>query len=108
MKFVTALSSSNDAIKESRAKMIADETAIEVDELVNRVKKEKMLLDNEIVKLTDLAPDNTYSLRPGGVDFKASKWVEKLYQTKLDLELKTIELNVAQSIKKEWFTEEAK
>jgi len=105
-KFVTMLSASNQDIKSSRAEMIAEETIIEVNQFVSTLKKEKMLLKNKIVKLTDLAPDNTYSLRPGGKDFNATKWVQELHQTKMDLKLKEIELTEAESILTEWFTEE--
>lgn len=105
-KFVTMLSASNQDIKSSRAEMIAEETVIEVNQFVSILKKEKMLLKNKIVKLTDLAPDNTYSLRPGGKDFNPTKWVQELHQTKMDLKLKEIELAEAESILTEWFSEE--
>ncbi len=105
-KFVSTLSSSNQEIKEARAQMIGDETVLEVTQFVNGLKKERMLLKNKIVKLTDLAPDNSYSLRPGGKDFNAAKWVQELHQTKMDLKLKEIELAEAESILNEWFTEE--
>ena len=65
-KFVETLSASNQTIKEARAEMIAEETVIEVQQFVSNLKKEKLQLKNKITKLTDLAPDNSYSLRPGG------------------------------------------
>ena len=102
-KFAETLTSSNETIKESRAQMLADETVLEVEALVSSLKKEKLQLKNKIVKLTDLAPDNTYSLRPGGADFDAFQWVAELYQTGLDLKLKEIELAEAKAILKEWF-----
>jgi hypothetical protein len=106
-KFAKMIASSNDSIKEQRAEMLAEEAVLEVDQLVNGLKKERNKLRNEITKLTDLAPDNSYSLRPGGKDFDAAQWVSKLHQAKLDLKLKEIELTEAESIKTEWFGEEA-
>jgi hypothetical protein len=53
-----------------------------------------------------LAPDNTYSLRPGSKDFDASRWMNELHDTKMEIKLKAIELEVANEIKNEWFVSE--
>lgn len=105
-KFVKTLSASNQEIKEARAEMIAEETVIEVQQFVSNLKKEKLQLKNKITKLTDLAPDNSYSLRPGGKDFDAAKWVKELHQAKMDLKLKEIALAEAEGIMNEWFEDE--
>jgi len=105
-KFVKTLSASNQEIKEARAEMIAEETVIEVQQFVSNLKKEKLQLRNKITKLTDLAPDNSYSLRPGGKDFNAAKWVQELHQAKMDLKLKDIALAEAEAIMDEWFKDE--
>jgi len=105
-KFVETLSASNQEIKEARAEMIAEETVIEVQQFVSNLKKEKLQLRNKITKLTDLAPDNSYSLRPGGKDFNAAKWVQELHQAKMDLKLKDIALAEAEAIMDEWFKDE--
>lgn len=107
-KFANILSASNDKIKEARAEMISEETVIEVEQFVSNLKKETLQLKNKIVKLTDLAPDNSYSLRPGGKDFDAAQWVKELHKAKMDLKLKTIALVEANSIMTEWFTDDAK
>lgn len=102
-KFVEKLAASGDSIKKDRAEMLAEETVIEVQQFVSGLKKDKLKLKNKINKLTDLAPDNTYSLRPGGADFNAEKWVKELHQAKMDLKLKEISLAEAESIMNEWF-----
>lgn len=107
MKFVQNLAMSNKGIKQQRAEMLADTTILEVDSLISGLKREVNQLKNKIVQLTDLAPDNSYSLRPGGADYDPVKWVAELHQTKIDLSLKEIELKVAEDIKTEWFTETA-
>jgi hypothetical protein len=104
-KFAKTLSASDKSIKEARAQMLADTTILEVDAKVSGLKRELNTLKNKITQLTDLAPDNTYSLRPGGKDYNPVKWIEELHQTKMDLKLKTIELEIAEEIKKEWFDE---
>ena len=104
-KFSKTLSASDKTIKEARAQMLSDTTILEVDAKVSGLKRELNTLKNKITQLTDLAPDNTYSLRPGGKDYNPVKWIEELHQTKMDLKLKTIELEIAEEIKKEWFDE---
>jgi phytoene dehydrogenase-like protein len=105
-KFVKTLAASNDAIKETRAKMLADTTVLEVESFVQALKKEKLELQNKLANLTDLAPDNSYSLRPGSKDFNAKEWMLELHTTKMLIKLKDMELEVAQDIYNEWFGEE--
>lgn len=107
-KFVKTLSASNAEIKETRAKMLAETTVLEVESFVQGLKKEKLELYNKLANLTDLAPDNTYSLRPGSKDFDAKAWVRELHSTKMEIALKEMELEEAQSIYDEWFGDESK
>lgn len=102
-KFATTLSSSNDSIKEARAKSLADTTVLEVESFIQTLKREKNQLTNQINNLTDLAPENTYSLRPGSPNFNAAAWVKELHTTRMNLKLKAIELEEAQAIFDEWF-----
>ncbi len=106
-KFAKMLSASNADIKATRAGLIAEATSDEVDSFVAAIKKEKRGLEIKLNNMTDLAADNSYSLRPGSKDFEATKWVKELHQTKMDIKLKTIELEVAEDIRKEWFGVEA-
>jgi hypothetical protein len=107
-KFVKTLSASNAEIKEARAKMLADTTVLEVESFVQALKKEKLELQNKLANLTDLAPDNTYSLRPGSKDFDAKLWVRELHSTKMEIALKEMELEEAQAIYNEWFGSDEK
>jgi len=105
-KFKNELSASDKTIKEKRAKMLEDTTVIEVESFLQNLKREKLLLNNKLNNLTDLAPDNTYSLRPGSKDFNAGEWVKELHSTKMEIALKDVELSEAQSIYDEWFSDE--
>ena len=105
-KFVKTLSASNAEIKETRAKMLADTTVLEVESFVQVLKKEKLELQNKLANLTDLAPDNTYSLRPGATSFDPKAWVRELHTTKMEIRLKELELAEAEAIYSEWFGEE--
>lgn len=105
-KFVKTLSASNAEIKEARAKMLADTTVLEVESFVQSLKKEKLELQNKLANLTDLAPDNSYSLRPGSKEFDAKLWIRELHSTKMEIKLKEMELEEAQGIYNEWFGEQ--
>lgn len=108
-KFAQTLSSSNADIKQARAQSLSDSTVLEVESFIQNLKREKLQLANRLNNLTDLAPDNSYSLRPGSKDFKPAEWVKELHKTRMDLKLKTIELEEADAIFNEWFkVEEAK
>ncbi len=105
-KFAQMLSADNSATLGNRAKNLADAAVLEVESFISNIKKEKLQLNNKLNNLTDLAPENTYSLRPGSADFDPAKWVKELHQTRMDIALKEIELAEAQAIYDEWFAEE--
>jgi autotransporter translocation and assembly factor TamB len=107
-KFANELSASDKSIKAKRAKMLEDTTVIEVESFLQNLKREKLQLNNKLNNLTDLAPDNTYSLRPGSKEFNAGEWVKELHLTKMEIALKDIELVEAQGIYDEWFGDETK
>jgi uncharacterized protein YdcH (DUF465 family) len=102
-KFVQTLSASDASIKESRARILSEQTEIEASTMVQNLKKEKLQLQSKINQMTDLAPETTDSLRPGAKDFDAAKWIKGLHTFKMQLKLKQIELEEAEAIYAEWF-----
>lgn len=104
-KFQSKLSAGSKEVLSDRAKNLSDEVILEVETFISNLKREKIQLSNKINNLTDLGPDNTYSLRPGAKDFKASSWMKELHQSRMELKLKIVELEVAQDIYDEWFGE---
>ncbi len=106
-KFANMLSADSSATLGNRAKNLADSAVLEVESFIANLRKEKLQLNSKLNDLTDLAPENTYSLRPGSADFNPAKWVRELHQTRMDIALKEIELAEAQAIYDEWFAEEA-
>jgi hypothetical protein len=102
-KFGKMLSADSSATLGTRAKNLADSAVLEVEAFISNLKREKIKLENKINDLTDLAPENTYSLRPGGEDFDAAKWMKELHKTRMDIALKQVELEEAQAIYDEWF-----
>jgi hypothetical protein len=107
-KFANMLSADSSATLGNRAKNLADSAVLEVESFIANLRKEKLQLNSKLNDLTDLAPENTYSLRPGSADFNPAKWVRELHQTRMDIALKEIELAEAQAIYDEWFAETPK
>lgn len=106
-KFAKMLSADSSTTLGNRAKNLADSAVLEVESFIANLRKEKLQLNSKLNDLTDLAPENTYSLRPGSANFNAANWVRELHQTKMELSLKEIELAEAQAIYDEWFSEES-
>lgn len=102
-KFATQLAASDKNIKEARAGLLAKQAKRAAENKVRDLEDEVDSLETKILNLTDLAPDTTYSLRPGGKDFDAEGWVNKLHEAMLEIELKKIELAQAEAILGEWF-----
>lgn len=104
-KFVKQLTQDNKELKANRANRLAEEVATEVEALITEKKKAVHVLKAEIDDLTDLAPSNSYSLRPGKEGFNAGEWVNRLHECKMKLRIAEFELETALGIKKEWFSE---
>lgn len=102
-KFVKMLSAGSKETLTVRAQGIANESVLEVETFIQDLKREKLQLVNKYNKLTDLAPDNKYSLRPGGDDFNAKTWVKELHTIRMEIAIKEEELVEAQAIYDEWF-----
>ena len=100
------ISASNSASLIKRADDLAEEVVLELNSFINGLKREKAQLKSKMNKLTDLAPENTTSLRPGHSDFNAVNWVKELHQCRMDLALKEVQLTEAQAIYDEFFGEE--
>jgi hypothetical protein len=104
-KFVSLISADNTGIKESRAKNLGEEVKIEMETLVNNLKRDKLSMENKLARLTDLAPKNAMDLTVGGENFDAKTWVKDLQNTKIQILNKEIELKVAQETFSEWFAD---
>ena len=102
-KFEAQIAASDIKIKEARAAILMQSVKGEADDLVRSISKEIQRIKINILNLTDLAPESSMSLRPGGKDFNAKKWIKDLHEATLDLELKEMELATAEKLVKEWF-----
>ena len=107
-KFTEMLSSDNKTTLSKRASDLSEATLIEVDTFMSNLRRERLQLNTKLNNLTDLSPENTYSLRPGGDKFKPEEWMKELHQVNMDIRLKEIEMEIAKEIYAEWFGESSK
>ena len=76
-------------------------------DLIRDLEREKRALENELLNLTDLSPDNAFDLKPGGKNFKATEWVDKIQDIKVQTMNLNIQLKIAKETQTEWFTDES-
>ena len=108
-KFTSMLSASNEGIKAERARILGNQASISAGRLVTDLQDQVLILENKVYEMTDFAPETSDSLRPWQ-NFNAATCIKDLHKTRLELRLKRIELNEAETIYAEWFgeTESAK
>ena len=102
-KFIATVSASDAKIKLTRATNLGELASIETSALIQNLRREKLQLENKIANMSDLSPETTTSLRPGGEDFDAATWIKELHSATMELKLKNIELTTAEDIYNEWF-----
>jgi hypothetical protein len=107
-KFVTNLVQDAEGIKKQRADILASETSDAQTDLIKDLEKQKRELNKELMNLTDLSPENAFDLRPGGANYNAVNWVERMQTIQEDLMEIQIRLNIALATQKEWFSEDVK
>lgn len=105
-KFQKLISSNNNEALIRRAESITTGAEIAQQNLVNGLKQKKIEIELKIANLTDLAPEDTTSLRPGSKDWDAQKWVSDLQNAKQDLYMVEMQLKLAQETYDEYFKED--
>ena len=107
-KFQRNLKQSNREIKGKRADIVAEDAKIAIEDLVRREKNILRNLDKEEVSLTDIYPDSEFSLMAAQANFDAPRWIDRLFEIKLEKAVQKVKLDAALAIAEEWFTEEKK
>lgn len=103
-KFATTIAASSEDIKGQRADILEKSVKKAAKKLADKIDDEIDTLETKLLNLSDLAPETTYSLRPAnGKEFDADKWASDMFETRIQLALKKIELGEAEAILKEWF-----
>lgn len=105
-KLEKMLSADNQSVLSARAKNAMDDCKAEMDSLIANLNKKKRNHVKELTNLTDLGPENSTSLRVVDETFNAEEWIKQLHKLKLTIRLCEIEIQTAEEIKSEWFTDE--
>ena len=104
-KFMEMLTNSSEAIKSKRGGIITTATENKQLQLINTITDEINECELQLERLTDISPENTYSLRPGGDNFDPNEWVLGVHNLKIDIYEKKITLEIAMKTYEEWFGE---
>jgi hypothetical protein len=104
-KFQSLIANNGNEVLQRRAANVATTAEIAQQTLLNSLKVEKADIENRIMNLTDLAPENTDSLRPGTSNWNPTQWAEDLQKAKEDLYSISIRIKMAQETYDEYFTE---
>ena len=108
-KFLELISDNSSEALKGRAENLAKLTQLEVNSFVSELEREKLLYQNKLNKLTDLAPNTTIDLKLScGDDFDAKSWVKELHKIKMELRLLATKIEEARAIQEEWFEEDKK
>jgi predicted ATP-grasp superfamily ATP-dependent carboligase len=98
--------SQNSSVLTDRAVIVAGQAKRAQEDLVRSIEGRIDDMKMNIIKMTDISPDNTQSLKPTGqVVENPKQWVEDLHKTKVELALAEAELKIANETLSEWFSE---
>lgn len=104
-KFSKSISAGNNVLGE-RATIVASQAKRAQEDLIRELEGKRDDLKMNIIKMTDISPDNTQSLKPTGLAADNPKqWVADLHKAKVELALIEQELKIAQATLEEWFTD---
>ena len=104
-KFQKSIASSNEVTLTKRAGLLVSSVENQMNQKLFSIKNKINEVEMRVERLTDVAPENTYDLRPGGNGFDPAKWVENLVNLKTELYTLNIELKIAEDIQEEWFAD---
>lgn len=102
-KFQQILNSDHLQIKQSRSEIIFQDFKSEQEELVRNLENDVRQLQKKLMNLTDIYPESSLSLMVTKPDIDAKQWVKEIQSTKVSLEIKQRELDIAKSTQNEWF-----
>lgn len=104
-KFMSILSDNTSEALKRRADLISQNAEIAQTNLINKLKQDKLELENKVISLTDMSPQTTDSLTPNSGNFDAKTWVIEMQKTKQELHNINIQIKLAQETFDEFFTE---
>lgn len=95
------LSPDTASVRQRRALALVQRINLEQSALVTDLQRRQADLRAKLEDLSDLAPDDTTSLKFGSRDFDPKQWVKEVQEVKLALVQVDFELDIAQTTLKE-------
>jgi hypothetical protein len=105
-KFLKMMSQNDSKTLQARAAVINTQAELQQKNLINALKQKKAEMELKIQSLTDFAPDNTQSLRPGTAGWEPKKWVTDLQNAKVTLAEIELQLKIAEDTYEDFFGED--
>lgn len=105
-KFTKQMSDTSNATLQRRASVIATQGEIAQQSIVNSLMNQQQMLKASIINLTDFAPNDKDSLRPGNPDWDSNEWAKELQRKKWELWMVEHQLKIAKETQKEYFEDE--
>lgn len=103
-KFAEILSRSNSSIREDRARRIADAVSDAQDKIIMDLNAEIRKKQNELDSMMDLSTSNvSTSMNVISPDFDAENYVRKINSLHVEIQLKSMELQIAKEVKADLF-----
>lgn len=104
-KFQKTLALSNESIKEKRANLIGSNAKRAYDQKLNKLNDTKAQIEATLLNLEDLNVMNGEDLSVAKKDFDSEAWLNSMLDEKIKLVNIEVEIEILESIGKEWFAE---
>jgi hypothetical protein len=103
-KFEQILSASGQELLDMRGQLVSRGAAGALQDKITKLSREKDVLNLEILNITDLSVRTNDSLCPGGKNFNAVAWVERMGELATEIAVINDDLEIFENIQLEYFT----
>lgn len=102
-KFEQTLNATNKEIKANRARIITEQSADAMQELLREARQKKRDVEVALLDLSDVHVESKTSLNVAKKEFDAKSWLHQIRNRKIELLNAEIELQVVEEMYQEWF-----
>jgi hypothetical protein len=103
-KFEQILSASGQELLDMRGQLVSRSAAGALQDKITKLTRDRDVLDLEILNITDLSVRTNDSLCPGGKNFNAVAWVERMGELATEIAVINDDLAIFEAIQDEYFT----
>jgi hypothetical protein len=105
-KFEKILSASGQELLDMRGQLVSRGAAGALQDKITQLSRQADVINLEILNITDLSVRTNDSLCPGGKNFDAVKWVDRMGELHTELAVINDDLTIYEAIQLEYFTVE--